>query len=249
MTPRTISSDCLHRALALLVCASCVGLAGCRNSAVRHTDRLEAKLRDQESSISQLTASLDKAKTDRDSARRELSILRKELSQRANSSPVVQTAHALSRIDRVEIVPLLSGGLDRDDTPGDELISLLIAPKDAEGEIHRVSGTLSVQLKDLSRPADRQVIGTADLDLPEADALWHNGLVGRGFRVIIPIAKTTLSSDVTAFVQFTDTTGRQFAAIDSLRISPSNEQSPPADRDQPARLPIEASSGGIPITR
>lgn len=219
MTPRKFSSRFTHGWVAAL-CAIVVGLVGCRNSTVRRADSLEARLRDQQASISQLSASLEQAETDRDIARREAAILRDELASLEPDSQVVHAAHTLARIDRIEVVPLLSGGLDRDEIPGDELISLLIAPKDSNGEIHRVQGSLSVQLRDISLPDDQQIVSRIDFDAAESDALWHNGIVGRGFRVVVPAPNARSNEELTAQIRFTDTSGQQFDTVYPLRLTP-----------------------------
>lgn len=219
MTPRKFSSGYI-RGLVAALCAIAVGLAGCRNSTVRRVDSLEARLRDRQASISQLSASLEQAETDRDIARREASILREELASLEPDSQVVHAADALARIDRIEVVPLLSGGLDRDDIPGDELISLLIAPKDSNGEIHRVQGSLTVQIRDISLPDEQQIVSRIEFDAAESDALWHNGLVGRGIRIVVPAPKVMSNDELTAQIRFTDTTGQQFDTVYSLRITP-----------------------------
>ena len=222
MTPR--KTDLIRsRLAALVVCASlCFGI-GCQSAAVRRSEELESRIRDHQSSIERLTVSLDEAKSDRDMARREASILRDELAKLQPSPEVVQAAHSLARINRIEVVPLLSGGLDRDQIPGDELVSILIAPKDMNGETHRVSGELSVRLRDISLPDGSQVISQSDFNETETETLWHNGIVGRGFRVIVPLPKTSPGGELTAQVRFTDAAGQQFDTIYPLRITPQSE--------------------------
>lgn len=219
MTPRKFSSRFTHGWVAAL-CAILVGVAGCRNSTLRRADTLEARLRDQQATISQLSASLKQVETDRDIARREASVLREELASLEPDSTVVHAAHTLARIQQIEVVPLLSGGLDRDEIPGDELISLLIAPKDSNGEIHRVQGSLSVQIRDISLPDEQQTVSRIDFDATELDALWHNGIVGRGIRLVVPAPKAPSNEELTAHIRFTDTSGQQFDTVYSLRLTP-----------------------------
>tara|TARA_R110002072_G_scaffold302615_1_gene486793 strand:+ start:52662 stop:53288 length:627 start_codon:yes stop_codon:yes gene_type:complete len=193
---------------------------GCQSAAIRRADSLEARLRDKQARIDELAASLEQVETDRNVARREASILRDELGKLQPSPEIIQAAHTASRIDRIEVVSLLSGALDRDDIPGDEQISLLIAPEDSNGEIHRVSGELSVRLTDISLPAGSEEIATATFDEAETDALWHNGIVGRGFRVLIPLPANLKTRTLTAHIRFNTNTGSQFDTLHQLSVSP-----------------------------
>ena len=130
MTPRKLNSPGVLLAQ-FLACVSVLCSTGCQSAAIRRADELEARLRDQQSSIDRLASSLEQVESDRDVARREASILRDELVKLQPSPEILQTAHSTARIDRIEVAPLLSGGLDRDEVAGDEQISLLIAPKDS----------------------------------------------------------------------------------------------------------------------
>jgi len=205
-----------------LLCASLLMGIGCQSASVRRSDELESRLREQQALIERLTASLDRVETDRNVVRREAAILRDELVRLQPSTEVVHAAHSLSRVDRVEILPLLSGGLDRDEIPGDELVSLLIAPRDSNGETHRVQGALSLWLRDISHPDGSHDVSSAEFSETESAALWHNGIVGRGFRVVVPLPGNLKSGDITAQVRFTTNAGRQFDTLYPLQVTPQS---------------------------
>ena len=221
MTPRKLKLRSRRVALCS-VCVSVLFLTGCQSASVQRIEGLEARLRDKQARIDELAASLEQVEADRNVARREASILRDELGKLQPSPEVIQAAHSTSRIDRIEVLPLLSGALDRDDIPGDEQISLLIAPKDSNGEVHRVSGELSVRLTDISLPAGSEEIVTANFGDAEADGLWHNGIVGRGFRVLIPLPADLETRSLTAHVRFKTNAGDQFYTLHQLQISPES---------------------------
>ena len=230
MTPRKLNSPGIRLAL-FVACGILLCSTGCQSAAVRRADELEARLRDQQSSIDRLASSLEEVESDRDVARREASILRDELVKLQPSPEILQTAYSAARIDRIEVAPLLSGGLDRDDVPGDEQISLLIAPKDSTGEIHRVPGQLSIRLTDISRPAGSEEVATAILSERESEALWHNGIVGRGYRVIIALPANLASRSITAHVRFTTNAGTQFDTLHQLSVTPQTGKPSATIRD------------------
>lgn len=219
MTPRKLKTFML-RVARLAICAIlCCGV-GCQSAATRRAESLEAKLRDQQSSIDRLTVSLEQVEADRDVARREASILRDELAKLQPSPEILQTSHSAARVDRIEVVPLLSGGLDRDEVLGDEQVSLLIAPKDSRGEIHRVPGVISIRLTDYSRPAGSEEIAAASFDEVQTEPLWQNGIVGRGYRVIVPLPEDSTSRNIAAHVRFTTNAGTQLDTLYQLAVTP-----------------------------
>ncbi len=230
MTPRKLNSPGVRLAQ-FLACVSLLCLTGCQSASVRRAVELEARLRDQQSSIDRLASSLEQVESDRDVARREASILRDELVKLKPSPEIVQTAHSTARIGRIEVAPLLSGGLDRDNVPGDELISLLIAPKDSSGEIHKVSGQLAVRLTDISRPAGEEDVAAASFTEVESESLWYNGVVGRGFRIIIPLPENSDSRNIAAHVRFTTNTGTQFDTLHQLSVTPQTEKPSATSRE------------------
>jgi hypothetical protein len=227
MTPRKLKLQGV-RIAQFAICASLLCGTGCQSSAVRRAEGLESRLRGQQASIDRLSTSLEQVEADRDVARREAAILRDELVKLQPSPEILQTAHSTARIDRIEVAPLLSGGLNRDDVPGDEQISLLIAPKDLTGEIHRVPGQLSVRLTDISRPAGSEEFASQTFSETESEALWQNGIVGRGYRVIIPLPVTLTTRTITSHVRFTTYTGEQFDTLHQMQVSPQLSNAPAA---------------------
>lgn len=219
MTPRKLKLQGV-RIARFAVCAGLLCGAGCQSAAARRVEGLESRLRGQQASIDRLSTSLEQVEADRDVARREAAILRDELVKLQPSSEILQTAYSTARIDRIEVAPLLSGGLNRDDVPGDEQVSLLISPKDLSGEIHRVPGQLSVRLTDISRPAGSEEFASRTFSETESEALWHNGIVGRGYRVIIPLPATLNSRNITSHVRFTTNSGEQFDTLHQMQVSP-----------------------------
>ena len=221
MTPQKLKTYTL-RVAQFAICAALGCGLGCESASVRRTEGLEARLRDQQSSIDRLSTSLEQAEADRDIARREASLLRDELVKLQPSPEILQAAHSTARIDRIEVLPLLSGGLDRDEISGDDQVSLLIAPKDSRGEIHRVSGKLAIRLRDISRPVGQEEIASATYSESESDTLWQNGIVGRGYRVIISLPEDLTSRTIAAHVRFTTNTGTQLDTLHQLSVTPEN---------------------------
>lgn len=223
-------------------------LAGCQSGGVRSTERLEVQLRDQQASLESLRDSLSRTRAELDAARIETAALRNELAATGSSSSagepsVTLATHEQFSVDHLEVVSMLSGGLDRDNVPGDELLSVLIAPRSASGETHRIAGQLSLEAIDFSRPDDEQVIGEWAFGSTETAALWHSGVVGRGFRVVVPLERLPLSGDLTVHARVTTTAGRQFDVTEVVRMDVTRSKADFAPRVPVPESPIRKANG------
>jgi hypothetical protein len=199
-------------------------LSGCNSASIRSTDRLEAQLRDQQRSVDSLQSQLAQVESKLAASRRESAALRKELSRtdslrQVGGGGVALAFHEQFQADRLEIVTLLSGGLDRDGIPGDELLTLLVAPRDSTGETLKVAGTLAVKAFDYSLPEGEQAIGHWDFDIDESARLWHSGVVGRGYRLTVPLKLAPQAEQITVHARLTTPGGQQLNTTGQIRFS------------------------------
>jgi len=202
----------------VLVCAALSG--GCASS--RNTELLESRLRNQQDANDQLHAQLQSAKTDLRVARQESNALRTQLTERGDRPLLPEQADTLFRTTGIRINRLLTGGLDRDQTPGDEAINVVVEPIDEDGEVLKVPGSLELRLFELTRPRDDQTIGSWRFDENTARKQWHSGLVGKGFQFRLPWQTIPNSDQLLLHARLTTTDGRQFDTTSPVRISLSN---------------------------
>jgi hypothetical protein len=134
--------------------------------------------------------------------------------------PSPEQAENSFRVTGIEIVSLLSGGLDRDDEPGDELLTLLVSPQDRTGETLRTDGTLTVEAFDFSQTGEQQRIGLWEFAGRDLADLWHSGVIGRGFRLVKPWQTMPSSGEVTVHVRLVSSDGRQFNQTGRLTVTP-----------------------------
>lgn len=212
--------------LALAVCG-----CGLRRGNV---DLLEARLRQQEDRLYELQSQLAQAHTELTTARRETDLLRDQLANRGTAALLPEQTTVLSRVEGLGIDPLLSGGLDRDEKPGDDLLAAMVTPRDADGNVLKLPGTLRLELFDLARPADKQRIGQWEFDPEQTRDHWHNGLLGSGYRFRLPWQQIPQHEALLLHARLTTADGRQFDASETLRINPPTPASlamphPPAE--------------------
>ena len=110
-----------------------------------------------------------------------------------------------------------SGGTDFDGKPGDDGVTLYLRPKDAEGDVVKVSGRITVQLLDNADPNSPQVVAVCTLaTADELRAAWHGKFATDHYTIKCPFstqAKLPKSETLLANVSFTDyLTGRTLLA-------------------------------------
>ena len=151
-------------------------------------DILESRLRQQEDSITQLQGQLSTSQSQLQAARRESTDLRTQLADGTRTARVEQVS-ALGQVEAIELNRFLTGGLDKDGAPGDEIFSAVIVPTDSQGNLVKAPGSVAVTLFDLTKPEAQQRIGRWEFSPKESEKLWHSGFLGSGYIVPRPVAR------------------------------------------------------------
>jgi hypothetical protein len=214
----------MTRIAAALVCVGVLCSSGCRWTASNRAGSLEAQIRAQDARIIGLTQSLGETRAELNAANVEGRALRESLDN-LTAPPSTEQAENSFRVTDIEIVSLLSGGLDRDDEPGDELLTLLLSPQDESGETLRTDGTLTVEVFDFSQTGEQQRIGLWEFAGRDLADLWHSGVIGRGFRLVKPWQTAPSSGEVTVHVRLVSSDGRQFNQTGRLTVTPPGQNS------------------------
>jgi outer membrane murein-binding lipoprotein Lpp len=209
--------------------------AGC--SSRGQLDVLESRLRRQEDTVVQLQTQLSKTQSQLQAARREATELETQVAATGRSAPIEQVS-ALGKVEGIAFSKFLTGGMDRDGVPGDEILSAVVVPTDSDGNLVKVPGNLSLSVLDLSKGEGQQQIGRWDFPAKESVALWHAGFLGTGYVVRVPWQRPPGSANLLVHARLTTADGRQFDTSQSIRITPPPSAGPP--------LPI--AGGGPPAS-
>lgn len=212
-----------------MIACGFICLSGCRFGQPRASNTLEFEVRDKSRTIASLKEEAAMTRAELQSARREAKELRRVLDDRQNVVAPSESFLESARVDRLEISSLLTGGLDRDDAPGDELLTVLVQTVNKAGETIQATGSLILEAHDFSRDAGDRRIGVWDWASSETLELWQSGIVGKGYRVIVPWQTAPKNSEIVLFARFDTEDGREFEAthtvlikvgsVDSTRVS------------------------------
>jgi hypothetical protein len=194
-------------------------VCGCASN--RNTEILEARLREQEDRLREVQSQLGDARSELKTARSEATVLRTQLTDRGRSPLLPEQARNLYSLAGIELSKLLTGSLDRDGRPGDELLAAVVVPHDEQGSLVKVPGRFEFELLDLSTPKDAHRIGRWEFDTDETRGHWHQGLFGSGYSFHLPWQQIPKSSKLLLHARLTTTDGRQFDTSRQIVVNPS----------------------------
>ncbi len=223
--------------LGIALLGTLVLAAGCASTG--QLDILESRLRRQEDAANQLQAQLTTSQNQLQAARRETVDLRTQLADGKSIAHAEQVS-ALGTVEAISLNKLLTGGLDRDRLPGDEMFSAVVVPADADGNLVKAPGSVVLTVLDLSKPEAEQRVGHWEFGPKESESLWHSGFFGSGYVVRVPWQKLPESPTLLVHARLKTIDGRQFDTSQSIRITP------PTATAQAAAQPAAPPSGPMP---
>jgi len=200
----------------LLAISLLLATAGCATHG--DIDALETQLRQQEDEIVALQSQLSGASTDLRIAREESRLLRDQLHAKGNRTLVSEQAETLSKVESVKFSPLLTSGIDFDGSPGDDGLSALLMPVDAEGDLVKLIGSVELELLDLSQPHGRQSIGEWRFTADEARNQWHRGFMSAGYLFQLKWQQPPAARELTLHGRLVAPDGRQFNATQTVKL-------------------------------
>jgi hypothetical protein len=100
----------------------------------------------------------------------------------------------------------ISNFFDKDSDGIQEKLVVYVQPVDAEGDVLKAAGTVSVQLWNLSNPNGSALLGQWQVEPPELRKLWFNAFATTAYRLTFdrPAELTVFSEPLTIKVAFTD---------------------------------------------
>lgn len=230
--------QCWQTGLLLLAFLSVCGCATNRN-----TEILEARLREQEDRFMELQSQLSGTRSELKAARLEANSLRTQLTDRDRSPILPEQARNLYGLAGIELSKLLTGSLDRDGRPGDELLATVVVPHDEQGSLVKVPGRFEFELIDLSASENEKRIGHWEFGTDETRTHWHQGFFSSGYSFQLPWQQIPKSSKLLLHSRLTTTDGRQFDTSRQIAVDPSRlVVDAPATRPPPAMHNQAASS-------
>ncbi|MCA9074145.1 MAG: hypothetical protein KDA93_03865 [Planctomycetaceae bacterium] len=201
--------------LCLVIVASLVGCAG-----TKERDVLESRLRHQEDMLASYQAQIDRTKTELDIAKREAASLRQQLASSEKEVPPTEHVDASFRTIGIEFSTLMTGGTNINSSPGDDGLTVVLLPKDPDGVVVKVAGTIEIEAFDLARPEGAQRIGQWTFDVGESHEYWHQGVIQSGYQFELPWQEIPQAEQLLLHGRLVSIDGRQFDTTHTVSIEP-----------------------------
>ena len=199
---------------------SAVLICGCLSRG--STDLLHARIREQQTHIAETERQFTLAQSELQRTRREADSLRAELARSGNGVLGAEQTEALVRVTKLQIHSLLSGGVNKDEQPGDDAFVAQLAPVDDDGEVVKLPGKIELTLIDPALPEDQRQVGQWKFTADECRSRWTRGFTGAGYQFTMPLAESPEHDSLVLHAKLTTSDGRSFDANQIVRVTPSN---------------------------
>ena len=207
-----------------------------------NVELLESELRQHEDQVHALHMQLAEADSDLTIARKELRILRDQLAEEGELDLLPEQAESLYRVEGVRVNKFFTGGLDRDGEPGDDLLTVVLAPYDKHGETVKLPGALELEAIDLTNPGSARSLGVWRYSAQEVADHWQSGLTS-GFQFRMPWHKLPTSPHIVLHARYATVDGRRFGTSEEIKVDPipnlnsiADAETPKADAPDPTRI-------------
>ncbi len=202
----------------VLTWMSALMLCGCLGRG--DPDLLRARLREQQEHLVEVERRMETAQTDLKRARHEAEQLRAELTRSGTQVVAAEYAESLVRASKLQINSLMSGGLNRDERPGDDALVAYISLVDDDGEVIKLPGTVELTLLDPSLPEPARQVGQWRFSAEDCRSKWTRGFTGAGYQFTVPIEQPIQHEQLVLNAKLTTADKRVFDASQMVRVAP-----------------------------
>ena len=233
----------MMRSSQILLAAGMLCVAGCATRG--NVDALETENRHQEEQLYAMRSQLDQTESELKVARKEVDTLRGQLAERGKPGLLPEQLQALFRVQGIQFNKLLTGGLDRDGLPGDDMLNVVLIPQGEHGEAIQLPGSVELEVIDLAAPETSRQVGVWRFASEEVAKQWQSGL-SSGFQFCLPWKGKTASQELLLHARFATADGRQFDTSTDIRITPG--QTVPAGNiaeNPPEVVPLAPEPGSF----
>ena len=179
---------------------------GCRNN-----DLVENELRARDMQYREALEELGRADSRTDAMQREIEALRK--GARLSPEQAAQT-FGLKRI----ALARGTGGLDNDTLPGDEVLQVIVEPRDTDDHIIKAPGTLYVLALEISPQGLKTPFSSWTVDPEKLRASWKQSLLSTGYSLTLPWKNFPLTENVRVVVRLVLSDGRVFETDRDVKV-------------------------------
>ena len=181
-----------------------------------NTDLLQARIREQATQLSESQREIAKTRSELKRTKDETERLKSELSESGHESSPSNLAE--SKIQKLRIHTLASGGLNKDDQPGDDAVVIQFVPVDADNEPIKVPGELEFRLVDPQLPESDRELGRWSFSADQCRSHWTRGITSSGFQFTLPFEQSPLHTDLVVHLKYQTSDDRQIETNQIVKV-------------------------------
>ncbi len=180
---------------------------GCRN----RTDLVESELRTRETMYREALADQRKSEARIFGLQREIETLRQGI-----KLPAEQSAQTFG-LRRVTL-GRSTGALDHDNLPGDELLQVILEPRDESDHTIKAPGTLHITAMEIHPQGSKLPLCEWNIDAEKLRQSWKQGLLSTGYTITLPWKVLPTTEMVRVAVKFVSLDQRLFEADKDIKV-------------------------------
>jgi hypothetical protein len=184
-------------------------LAGCRSG---NRDLLENELRHREELYREALEEQRKAECRIDSLQREVEAMR-----RGGPPPTPEQAALALGVKRITL-GRSTAGYDGDGLPGDEVLQVVVEPRDCDEHIIKAPGVLQVLAQEITPQGVKIPVSSWELGPEDLRKSWKQGLLSSGYTLLLPWKQYPRTESVRVTVRFIVADARVYEADKDVRV-------------------------------
>lgn len=210
-------------------------LSGCRSN--NQCALVEAELRAREEEIYQVRDELERTSAFNEYLQRELRH-QHEMGNGCARVPLVGRSNAFL-VEKI-VLGRQTGGYEKDGVPGDEMLQVVIEPRDGDGHAIKAPGTVEVLALQITKAGLKKPLSRWTVTPLQLRNKWRSGLLSTGYFLQFPWKNWPTTSNVRVVVSFAGIDGRRFETDKDVivRVVPSAHQHHPITELPPVEVHI-----------
>jgi hypothetical protein len=143
--------------------------------------------------------------------------LRQELDATRNAGKKGAEAPSTFGVKRI-VLGRATGGLDQDNVPGEEVLQVVLEPRDSEDHTFKAPGTVQIYALEVNPQGIKAPLCMWEIGPEKLEPAWKTGLLSTGYTFVLPWKVLPIYENVRIVVRFTTPDGRAFEADRDIKV-------------------------------
>ncbi len=183
-------------------------ISGCRSN---NSGKLESELRTRDQLYREALEEQRRMEVNNLALRQELDVLRH--GNKGTPDQLIST-FGVKRI----VLGRATGGVDQDNIPGEELLQVIVEPRDSEEHAFKAPGILQIYVLETTPQGIKTPLSMWEIPPDKLQTSWKAGLLSTGYTLTMPWKIVPIYENVRIVVRFVTPDGRAFEADRDVKV-------------------------------